>query len=193
MVVDMSKKTLFFFSEAVDNDTLDEIMAKGQKTVIQELEMMAVLAAVKSWHSFLKSRKDWQWVSKGFFPQDLVSQRQQRWHDQCHFWSGGGIRHSFVDRKSSESEQSLGRFVKRSGGSFWRSRKSPSEPEGNLEVAGQVISYGGHPRAHNGGESAAVGMSITANSPLSKKKRECACLQGFTVHGLVHRVTWQLA
>ena len=57
MVVDMSKKTLFFFSEAVDNDTLDEIMSKGQKTVIQELEMMAVLAAVKSWHSFLKSRK----------------------------------------------------------------------------------------------------------------------------------------
>ena len=57
MVVDMSKKTLFFFSEAVGNDTLDEIMAKGQKTVIQELEMMAVLAAVKSWHSFLKSRK----------------------------------------------------------------------------------------------------------------------------------------
>ena len=57
MVVDMSKKTLFFFSEAVDNDTLDEIMAKGQKTVTQELEMTAVLAAVKSWHSFLKSRK----------------------------------------------------------------------------------------------------------------------------------------
>ena len=57
MVVDMSKKTLFFFSESVDNDTLDEIMSKGQKTVIQELEMMAVLAAVKSWHSFLKSRK----------------------------------------------------------------------------------------------------------------------------------------
>eukprot|EP00434_Breviolum_minutum_P040836 symbB.v1.2.036306.t1/scaffold5096.1/size31004/2 len=57
MVVDMSKKTLFFFGEAVDNDTLDEIMSKGQKTVIQELEMMAVLAAVKSWHSFLKSRK----------------------------------------------------------------------------------------------------------------------------------------
>ena len=57
MVVDMSKKTLFFFSEAVDDDTLNDIMSKGQKTVIQELEMMAVLAAVKSWHSFLKSRK----------------------------------------------------------------------------------------------------------------------------------------
>ena len=43
MVVDVSKKTLFFFSEAVDNDTLDEIMSKGQKTVIQELEMMCSL------------------------------------------------------------------------------------------------------------------------------------------------------
>ena len=53
----MSGKTLFFFSEAVDSDTLDDIMSKGQKTVIQELEMMAVLAAVKSWRSFLKSRR----------------------------------------------------------------------------------------------------------------------------------------
>ena len=57
MVVDMSGKTLFFFSEAVDDNTLDDIMSKGQKTVIQELEMMAVLAAVKSWRSFLKSRR----------------------------------------------------------------------------------------------------------------------------------------
>lgn len=57
MVVDMSGKTLFFFSEAVDSATLDDIMSKGQKTVIQELEMMAVLAAVKSWRSFLKSRR----------------------------------------------------------------------------------------------------------------------------------------
>ena len=57
MVVDMSTKTLFFFSEAVNDDTLDEIMSKGQRTVVQELEMMGVLAAVKSWHSFLKSRR----------------------------------------------------------------------------------------------------------------------------------------
>ena len=56
-MVDMSGKTLFFFRQAVDSDTLDDIMSKGQKTVIQELEMMAVLAAVKSWRSFLKSRR----------------------------------------------------------------------------------------------------------------------------------------
>ena len=42
-------------------------------------------------------------------------------------------------------------------------------------------------------ESAAVGMSITANSPFSKRKRECACLQGFTLHGCCTQVTWQLA
>ena len=57
MVVDMSGETLSFFSEAVDNDTLDDIMSKGQKTVIQELEMMAVLAAMKSWRSLLKTRR----------------------------------------------------------------------------------------------------------------------------------------
>ena len=50
MVVDMPGKTLFFFSEAVDSATLDDIMSKGQKTVIQDLEMMAVF-------SFLKSRR----------------------------------------------------------------------------------------------------------------------------------------
>ena len=33
-------------------------------------------------------------------------------------------------------------------------------------------------------ESAAVGMSITANSPFSKRK-ECVC-KGFTVHGQLH-------
>ena len=30
-MVDMSRTTLFFFSEAVDDDTLDDIMSKGQK------------------------------------------------------------------------------------------------------------------------------------------------------------------
>ena len=52
MAVDMSGKTLFFFSDAVDNDTLDDIMSKGQKTVIHEVEMMAVLAAMKSGAAF---------------------------------------------------------------------------------------------------------------------------------------------
>ena len=37
LIVDMSKKILSFFSTEVDKRTLDEVMAKGQKTVIQEL------------------------------------------------------------------------------------------------------------------------------------------------------------
>ena len=128
----------------------------------------------------------WQWVSQGFFPQDMVGQRQQRWHDQCHFWSGGGIWHSFVDRESSESEQSLRRFVKRSGVSFWRSRKSQGEPAGNLEVAGQVIQLWWSPQSPEGGRKRGCGDEYHRKFPTFKKKRECACLQGFTVHGLLH-------
>ena len=36
LIVDMSKKTLSFFGTEVDKRTLDDIMAKGQKTFIQE-------------------------------------------------------------------------------------------------------------------------------------------------------------
>ena len=45
----MSKKILSFFRTEVDKRTLDEVMAKGQKTVIQAHEMMAVRAAMKVW------------------------------------------------------------------------------------------------------------------------------------------------
>ena len=51
----MSKKVVSFFSVKVDTGTLDEIMAKGQKTVVQELEMMAVLAAMKVWKELIKT------------------------------------------------------------------------------------------------------------------------------------------
>ena len=55
LIVDMSKKILSFFSTEVDKRTLDEVMTKGQKTVIQELEMMAVLGAMQVWQKLLKS------------------------------------------------------------------------------------------------------------------------------------------
>ena len=55
MIVDMSKKVISFFSVEVDRRTLDEVMGKGQKTVIQELEMMAVLAAMKVWKKLIKA------------------------------------------------------------------------------------------------------------------------------------------
>ena len=55
MLVDMSEKVISFLSVKVDTVTLDEIMSKGQKTVIQELEMMAVLAAMKVWKELIKT------------------------------------------------------------------------------------------------------------------------------------------
>ena len=55
MIVDMSKKVISFFSVEVDRRTLDDVMAKGQKTVIQELEMMAVLAAMKVWKRLIEA------------------------------------------------------------------------------------------------------------------------------------------
>ena len=55
MIVNMSGKVISFFSVKVDTGTLEEIMAKGQKTVIQELEMMAVLAAMKVWKELIKT------------------------------------------------------------------------------------------------------------------------------------------
>ena len=55
MIVDMSKKVISFFSVEVDRRTFDEVMAKGQKTVIQELEMMAVLAAMKVWEKLIEA------------------------------------------------------------------------------------------------------------------------------------------
>ena len=55
MIVDMSKKVISFFSVEVDGRTLDDVTAKGHKTVIQELEMMAVLAAMKVWKRLIKA------------------------------------------------------------------------------------------------------------------------------------------
>ena len=55
MIVNMSKKVISFFSVEFDKRTLHEIMAKGQKTIIQELEMMAVLAAMKVWKELIEA------------------------------------------------------------------------------------------------------------------------------------------
>ena len=57
----MSKDRFSFFGTEVDRRSLDEIMGKGQRTAIQELEMLemmaalAVLAAVKVWQKLIKS------------------------------------------------------------------------------------------------------------------------------------------
>ena len=59
----------------MDNDTLDDIMSKGWKTVIQKLEMMKiiVLAAMKSWRKSV--RGSFPSRSEVLFPQDVVSKR----------------------------------------------------------------------------------------------------------------------
>ena len=54
-IADMSEKVISLFSVRVDTATLDEIMSKGQKTVIQELEMTAVLAAVRGWKEMIET------------------------------------------------------------------------------------------------------------------------------------------
>ena len=53
LIVNMSGDRLSFFSTEVDRRSLDEIMAKVQRTVIQELEMVAVLAAVRVWRKLI--------------------------------------------------------------------------------------------------------------------------------------------
>ena len=55
MIINMSKKVISFFSVEVHKRTLNEVMAKGQKTVIQELEMMAVLSAMKVWRKLIRA------------------------------------------------------------------------------------------------------------------------------------------
>ena len=55
LIVNTSEERLSFFSTEVDKKLLDNIMAKGQKTVIQELEMMAVLAALRVWRKLIRS------------------------------------------------------------------------------------------------------------------------------------------
>ena len=89
-----------------------------------------------------------------------------------------------MDRVPSQSNPSdvLSREVVSNFEGAERVRVNPWEIWKSLD---KWSSCGGHPRAQNGGESAAVGMSIAANSPFSKRK-ECACLQGFTVHGHLH-------
>ena len=53
MLVDEYGHVLRFFSEKVHPHLLNRILAKGQKTVIQELEMAAVLASLKLWGKIL--------------------------------------------------------------------------------------------------------------------------------------------
>ena len=45
----MSGEQLSFFSTEVEKSVIDAMTSKGQRTIIQELEMMAVHGVLKSW------------------------------------------------------------------------------------------------------------------------------------------------
>ena len=49
LIIDMHGDCLSFFSAKVEKEMVDAIVSKGQRTIIQELEMLAVLCAFKCW------------------------------------------------------------------------------------------------------------------------------------------------
>ena len=49
LVIDMLGTHLSFFSAKVEKDMISSIVTRGQRTIIQELEMLAVLCAFKCW------------------------------------------------------------------------------------------------------------------------------------------------
>ncbi len=49
LIIDMQGDHLSFFSARVEKEIIDAVVSKGQRTIIQELEMLAVLCAFKCW------------------------------------------------------------------------------------------------------------------------------------------------
>ena len=49
LIIDMHGDRLAFFSAKVEKEMVDAIVSKGQRAIIQELEMLAVLCAFKCW------------------------------------------------------------------------------------------------------------------------------------------------
>ena len=52
-VLNMAWEQLFFFSAEVEKKVVDSMMSKGQRTIVQELETMAVLGALRSWREMI--------------------------------------------------------------------------------------------------------------------------------------------
>ena len=51
LIIDMDGDFLSFFSAEVEKEMIDAIVSRGQRTIIQELEMLAVLCAFKCCHT----------------------------------------------------------------------------------------------------------------------------------------------
>ena len=57
VVINMLGEQLSFFSTKVEEMVIEAMTSKGQRTIIQELEMMAVLGALRSWEDDLSRHR----------------------------------------------------------------------------------------------------------------------------------------
>ena len=57
LIIDMQGNYLSFFSAEVVKETIEVVVSKGQRTIIQELEMLGVLCAFKCWQELAMSHK----------------------------------------------------------------------------------------------------------------------------------------
>ena len=125
LIVNMSDERLSFFSTEVDKKLLDNIMAKGQKTVIQELEMMAVLAALRVWRKLIRSCRvvlftDGEAVRRAFLKS----------------WSANEDRDKMSNIRTKSKRSSISQFGSR--GFYSRAilrREGQSRPVGNVGLA----------------------------------------------------------
>ena len=78
--MNMLGEYLSFFSGKVEEKVIEAMTSKGQRTIIQELEMMAVLGALKSWEVDLGRHRVLLFTERGcqkIISQKRVSQRRQ--------------------------------------------------------------------------------------------------------------------
>ena len=167
----MSKKILSFFSTEVDKRTLDEVMAEGQKTVTQELEMMAVLAAMKVWQKLIKACRvvlftDSEAVRGSFLKSWSANNDSDKMMNIIFQVEGDFDIPVWIERVPSQSSPS-DILSRETVAEFEGADKAEVDPWVRSSLADRDI-----PKALNGGESAAVG-SVTAIFPFSKK--ECGC------------------
>ena len=57
LIIDMQGNHLSFFSAKVEKEMIEVVVSKGQRTIIQELEMLAVLRALKCWQKQAMSHR----------------------------------------------------------------------------------------------------------------------------------------
>ena len=78
VAINMLGEHLSFFSAKVEEKVIEAMTSKGQHTIIQELEMMALLGAFKSWEDDLSRRRvvlftDSESVRGSFQPRKTVT------------------------------------------------------------------------------------------------------------------------